>query len=103
MVMPTTSYPWSLSISAVTVLSIPPLIATSTFPFRLMYCVINLIQVKEPAKIRLFQQDCYFIIFRTNMNYEKIADCNAADLILFSTPKHSISGPEILSARQCHL
>src|SRR5688500_14906401 len=36
MVIPTTSYPSSLSIRAVTVLSIPPLIATNTFPFRLM-------------------------------------------------------------------
>src|SRR5208282_296114 len=35
--MPTTSYPWSCSISAVTVLSIPPLIATKTFPFRLIF------------------------------------------------------------------
>src|SRR6188472_768084 len=36
MVTPITSYPWSCSISAVTLLSTPPLMATNTRPFLLI-------------------------------------------------------------------
>src|SRR5579863_956910 len=59
MVMPTTSHPWSCSISAVTVLSIPPLIATKTFPFRLIRQKFSKGQMY--AKIAGYHQSFYLL------------------------------------------